>query len=297
MAPALESCRRPAGRRRVQQPFGRPTCRLFPQPSCRRRRPVAPTTSDHARWRPGPWTAMVSKLARPGRRGGGAGWPGDADRAGRRAASSVASGELGNRFRLRAARQRRWSAAAGGDRPLRGDGRRQRSVIPTLARGCNAIPSCCTFERGWSGRPGPRAVTTVAVADAAGATNPRSATCWASPPAPNSRRCAARAASSPWSAWPPPSSSGRLRHPGAGRARRAAVEPVRPTARTRSTCRWTCCSASRRRCTATRAPGAIALAQLNTAWSTCRGGAAGAGAPTVAAKQFLVTIGDRASVA
>ena len=62
----------------------------------------------------------------------------------------------------------------------------------------------------------------------------------------------------------------------------------------RSTCRWTCCSASRRRCTATcsasRADGApldltgVELEQV--AFDVLRH-------PTVASKRFLITIGDR----
>src|SRR5437764_1305839 len=60
-----------------------------------------------------------------------------------------------------------------------------------------------------------------------------------------SRRCArASGARTRWSGWPPTRSSSccTMAPPGPRRVRR---EPMR-----RSTCRWTCCSASRRRCIA-----------------------------------------------
>ena len=117
-----------------------------------------------------------------------------------------------------------------------------------------------------------------------GATRARSATCWRSRPdaLPLFERCAsASAARSRSSAWRP--DEPRLR---ARRRRRA------PSAR--STCRWTCCSASRRRCIATSsASRAAASRSTSPASSSSRCAFDVLRHPTVASKRFLVTIGDR----
>ena len=68
--------------------------------------------------------------------------------------------------------------------------------------------------------------------------------------------------------------------------------PAATTAR--STCRWTCCSASRRRCTATCSASRASCRPLDlddvtlqkVAFDVLRH-------PTVASKRFLITIGDR----
>jgi phosphoribosylformylglycinamidine synthase len=94
-------------------------------------------------------------------------------------------------------------------------------------------------------------------------------------------RCArASAAPSPWSAWPPTPRNWCWRT-----ARAASVS---------STCRWRCCSASRRRCTATcsawrrqEPPLDLTGVKLDeVAFDVLRH-------PTVASKRFLITIGDR----
>ena len=92
----------------------------------------------------------------------------------------------------------------------------------------------------------------------------------------------------------------RLRHrrrtPGRRLRRDARDRAPSATATGRSTCRWTCCSASRRRCTATPRrppPAPLAGAATGTAWTCARPRLRVLAHPTVASKNFLVTIGDR----
>ena len=86
-----------------------------------------------------------------------------------------------------------------------------------------------------------------------------------------------------------------------GRASRSSVRSIRGAPRRRcrrrgrSTCRWTCCSASRRRCIATcaRRPSRSPRARPRPA-SRCATVAFDVlRHPTVASKRFLITIGDR----
>ena len=177
--------------------------------------------------------------------------------------------------------------ALGDDNPIRFDARRRRR------RPVERDPrTAARLRRRRRDRPGEGAQRrSVAVADAAvvqriaGALRARRRRRTASP---SSRRSArASAARSPWSATPPPKSAcvGR-RH---GRHAGAAATTAR------STCRWTCCSASRRRCIATpRARRRRAGRELDTAALDLReAGLRVLAHPTVAAKNFLVTIGDR----
>ena len=74
-----------------------------------------------------------------------------------------------------------------------------------------------------------------------------------------------------------------------------STTPAKPAATGRSTCRWTCCSARRRRCTATPAIRRAAPGRrcTGTAWTCARPALRVLAHPTVASKNFLVTIGDR----
>ena len=176
--------------------------------------------------------------------------PGHAHRHGRRRRQLDGRGQQhrGAGFRLGAARQPRDPAPrAGGHQPLLGARRdRTRSWRSTTsAPAASAMPS-----PSWSTAPAVAPPSTCARCRwkraawrrrRSGATRARSATCWRSRPRACrcSRPCAsASAARSRSSAWRPTSAQLVLED---GPRRRARS----------STCRWRCCSASRRRCSAT----------------------------------------------
>ena len=146
------------------------------------------------------------------------------------------------------------------------------------------------LRRRWRRSTSPRCPATIRRCRrcSCGATNRRNATCSASPPStwPSSKPCAGANVART-------RSSARPRRKNACwsvMARCPAPAVISP-----STCRWTCCSARRRRCIATPiARAAVRWPKLDTGKLDLReAGLRVLAHPTVAAKNFLVTIGDR----
>ena len=295
--------RRPARRRRVQQRVRPPQPdRLFPQlrAADRASRPGARLRqADHAGRRPGRDRPRAGEeaVAAAGRCGDRARRPGDADRPRRRRGLLGRSGQSSEALdfasvqrdnpemerRCQEVIDRCVALGEANPDPLHARRRRRRSVQ------CDS-GTAARFRRGRRDRPGARcqAWTRRCRRCSCGATSRRNAMCSASPP----------------------ERSGRIRGDLPARAlpvcrgRHATAEQRlvvgygagsrQPSSRP-STCRWTCCSARRRRCIATRAaPAATRWPQLDTAKIDLReAGLRVLSHPTVAAKNFLVTIGDR----
>ena len=251
--------RGPAGRRRVQQRI-RPARagRLLPHlrdggARGRRARPSCAATTSRSCW-PAAWATSAPNTSQKGEIPAGApiivlGGPAMLIGLGGGAASSVASGASAgrSRFRVGAARQRRDGAALpGSDRPLLGAGRaatRSSRFTTSAPAACpTPCPSWCTTATAARTSTCARSPTTSRACRRwrSGATRRRSATCWPSRPTAWQRfealcereRC-------PFAVVGEATADGQL------------VVDDATSATAPSTCRWTCCSASRPRWCAT----------------------------------------------